>query len=171
MKIYILPIICFVLLGAFAFKENVLLQFAAMAAIIGLFISFILSVIHSIKTWRKKKLIALLPLAITILCGAGPEVGIFLRNSYFRTQLPRLEEAIEAFEITGEFPDVKWNGYMARANKWNGETYATFWWGGGFPVKHTVLLYSSTDDIKDYCKANGWYSGSQLEEKWWVIRD
>ena len=171
MKIYILPITCFILLGAFAFKENVLLQSASMAALIGLLVSFILALVHIKKNWSKRRWIALLPLLITMLCWKGRDVGVFLRNFYFRTQLPRLEEAIASFEKTGVFPNVKWSGYMARAGTWEGETYVTFWWGGGFPVKHTVLLYSSTDDIEAYAKSGGWRSGSKLEDHWWVIKD
>lgn len=171
MKIYILPIICGAVLALFTFKENALLQFASIVAILGLFVSFIMAIIHAVRNWRQKRWITLLPLLITILCGGGPEAGVLFRNTYFRIQIPHLEKAIQSFETTGSFPDVKWHGYAARANTWNDETYATFWWGSGFPVKHTVLLYSSADSIKDYCKTNGWYSGTQLEEKWWVIRD
>jgi hypothetical protein len=169
--IYTLPITCGVLLALFAFKENALLQLASMGAFIGLFVSFIKTLVYAKRHWQQKHWAALLPLLITFLCAGGLELGIFARNIYFRTQIPYLEKAIQSFETTGSLPDVNWHGYLARANEWNGETYATFWWGSEFPVKHTVLLYTSADNIKDYCKSNGWYSGHQLEDKWWVIRD
>lgn len=145
--ISILSIICGTILSLFAFKETALLQLTSMVALFGLFVSFIMAIIHSVSNWKLKPLHSLLPLLITILCGLGPEVGIFLRNIHFRTQIPQLEKVIQSFETTGSL-----TGYLYGADKWYGETYATFLWGGGFPVKHTVLLYSSSSSIKDYCK-------------------
>jgi amino acid transporter len=169
--IYTLPITCGVLLALFSFKENAFLQLASMGALIGLFVSFIKTLIHAKRHWRQKRWVALVPLLITVLCCGGLELGILARNAYFLTQLPHLEKAIRSFETTGSFPDVNWHGYGAHANEWNGETYVTFWWGSGFPVKHTVLLYSSADNIKAYCKANGRYSGVEFEGKWWIVKD
>ena len=172
MNIYLLPIVCGTVLALFSFKENVLLQLAVLPALLGLLVSFLMALTRAIRHWQIHRWRIVLPFIVVALCGyGGPRLGRIVRNTYFRTIIPRLEVAIDSYRSTGTLPDVQWRGYLARAHEWNNTTIATFWWGGGFPVKHTVLLYCSGDDITDYRKENGWYYAYPLKEHWWIVKD
>jgi hypothetical protein len=167
-----LSIGCGILLALFTFKENVFLQFAVLGAFCGLLVSFVMTFIHAIRHWREHRWRVLQPFLLIIFCGYGaPEVGRSVRNIYFRQQIPRLEKAIDSYQSTGILPDVQWRGYMTRAGEWNDLTVAAFWWGSGFPLKHTMLLYFSGDNVTGFLKDNGWHSAHPLKNHWWVVRD
>jgi hypothetical protein len=161
-----------IVLAMFAFKETTLLQILTLAALLGLVTAFVVAVINAVLFWRQRRWRVLFPFLVVLLCGVGgPRLGGVVRNAYFRKQLPDLETAIASYRDTGTMPDTQWRGYQVHADEWEGATVVEFWWGSGFPVKHTVLLYFSGDDITSYRRRHGWYYASRLEEHWWIVRD
>jgi hypothetical protein len=157
----------------FAFREHTILQLLFAISLLALVGSFIASVIHVFRSWSQLRWRTLLPLAT---CGlvlvASTDVGRYVRDAYFRSQIPRLEAAAKTYLESGQMPAISWSGSQVTATK-VGDTNATviFWWGGGFPVKHTVLVYCSADDPKSYFRDEGWRRGYALQDHWWVVKD
>lgn len=157
----------------FAFQENPLLQLLFMLLLLGLLVSFVLSVVHSFRFWPQLRWRALLPFAACVLVFLGAtEAGRVARDIYFRTQIPRLEDAVRAYRSSGQWPEVSWHGYGVVPSKFGEkDTAVLFWWGGGFPVKHTALVYYSADDPKSYFREGGWRRGYPVKDHWWVVKD
>ena len=169
-------IVCgaYAIVGAlFAFRETPILQLLFGVSLPAFFASFILSAMHTFRSWRELRWRALLPFC---LCGVvlfvSTDAGRLARDAYFRNQIPRLEVAAKAFHESGQLPGVSWRGYQVTTSK-IGDTNAAviFWWGGGFPVKHTVLVYCSCDDSKGFFRDGGWRRVHALAEHWWVAKD
>jgi hypothetical protein len=157
----------------FAFRETAFLQLLFGVLLFGLFVSCILSAVHAFRSWRELRWRALLPFC---LCGivfvVSTDVGRLARDAYFRHQIPRLEVAVKTFHTSGQLPEVSWRGYQVTTSKIGATNAAViFWWGGGFPVKHTVLVYCSADDPTVFFRDGGWRRGHALADHWWVAKD
>jgi hypothetical protein len=171
--IYIISAVFALISAAFAFKENVVLQLIFMIAVLGIFVSFILAVIHLKRRWSVLRWKAIMPLAICLLAITVPaHMAQLVRDAYFQSIIPDLESELPSIITNGEPAQTRWRGYgvtpLATAS---GDTAVTFWWGSGFPVKHTALVYCPVDDPKDYFQDHGWRRGYSLRENWWVVRD
>jgi hypothetical protein len=157
----------------FAFRETTILQLLIGVSLLGLFVSFILSTVHAFRSWRELRWRALLPFCLCgIVLAASTDLGRFARDAYFRRQIPRLETAVKTFRASGQLPEISWRGYQVTTSK-IGDTNAAviFWWGEGFPVKHTVLVYCSVDDPRGFFRDGGWRRGYALQDHWWVAKD
>ena len=171
--IYILCGLFAVVSALFTFRETSGLQLLSMLFFLGLFISVILSLVYAFRSWSLLRWRALLPFAACAIVFLVPsEAGRFARDAYFRRQIPRLEAAVQAYRSSGQLPDTHWTGYMVLPRQESGGgVVIEFLWGGGFPVKHTSLIYVSSDDPKDYFHKRGWYYGYHLQDHWWVMKD
>jgi hypothetical protein len=171
--IYILCGVFAVVSGLFAFRETTNLQLLSMLFFLGLFVSVILSLVYASRSWSQLRWRALLPLAACVVVFLVPaKLGRFARDIYFRRQIPRLEGAVQTYRSSGQWPDVSWSGYQVTPGKLDDKVLAViFWWGGGFPVKHTALIYYSADDPKDYFREGGWRRGYSVKDHWWVVKD
>lgn len=171
--IYIACIAFALINAAFAFQENLLFQLLFAVSLLGLGVAGILSIVHLKRTWSQVRWRALLPggfyLFVLISSGAA---GLSARDAYFRSIIPELENQIQTYETDGEFPETDWKGYgISPDTLASGDIVVTFWWGGGFPVKHTALVYCATDEPLEYFRAGGWNKGYALEEDWYVVKD
>jgi hypothetical protein len=171
--IYILYGIFAVVRALFAFRETPGLQLLLMLFFLGLFVSVILSVVYASRSWSRLHWRALFPLATCVVVFLAPaKLGCFARDTYFRRQIPRLDGAVQTYRSSGQWPGVSWSGYLVTPGKLqDNDMDVIFWWGGGFPVKHTVLIYHSSDDPKSHFKKSSWRSGYPLQDHWWVVKD
>lgn len=171
--IYIILISWAVISALFAFQENPILQLLLMMLFLGLLFAFTLSIICFFRMWPQGRLRAIIPfcLCLAVLLIPG-RLAISARDAYFRSIIPDLESAVEEYKTTGEMPETGRKGYGVTPEiTEDGDVFVTFWWGGGFPVRHRVLMYCETDDPYDYFKDRGWYRGDSLSEQWWVLGD
>src|SRR5207244_2596417 len=102
---------------------------------------------------------------------AAPRPGRLARDIYLRRQIPSLEATVQTYRASGQLPETHL-GYRVLASHFGDNDVAIeFLWGGGFPVKHTVLIYLSSDDPKPYFHKRGWYYGYRLQNHWWIMQD
>ena len=170
--IYILCFAFTIIVGFFRFKESVILQFLSVGFLLILLICFVLSIVYLKRSWKIKRWHALLPLLVCCIAFFTPFiVGTWARNTYFHSVIPQLESEIHEYQISGKYPKSSWNGYAIHPYRMENENIKViYWWGGGFPVKHTALAYCSSDDPEECFRDGGW-RGYAIDDHWWVIKD
>jgi hypothetical protein len=127
----------------------------------------------------------LVPLASAIWAVLGAGIAIVIaapvRDMAFRRDLPRYEKAaawIRAKDIGGsniqipsEWSDLAYRVWARR----NGECgfRAYFFWGGGFPVKHTARVYAPSVSLVERpdCQVSRWRRVRQLATNWYEVSD
>ena len=160
-----------VLEGAFRYREG-LLQLPLM------FLYLVWLVFIPLAPWRlrwrprpfalRSSLVVLLLIAAPFI---GARAGIALRDRVFRARLPQYEAVIRQLRA-GVTPDVPWRlGHHVTHRPVDGDVVATFWWGGGFPVKHTVFVYHPGDIETDVEFRRAWRRIRPLAQNWYVAKD
>jgi len=125
-------------------------------------------------------LVPLLSVAIfvgSILAGRG------LRLLFFRWDLPRYEAAARwveqhpfpadssyvVLDPPSEFAHL---AYAIHARRTPGcGTVVWFFWGSGFPLKHTVRIYSPQDSVVNRECLGEWHTPHKLAEHWYEASD
>ncbi|MFK5922323.1 MAG: hypothetical protein QM496_09095 [Verrucomicrobiota bacterium] len=104
---------------------------------------------------------------------SGPFVGHKVREMYFHHYLPELTEFVKGLPEEKSKDRIYWNDIpVSYNNTETGHKVAFFWWGSGFPVKHTVIAYHSgneSDALKIFKK--NWRSGRKLTKHWSILKD
>jgi len=145
--------------AAFAYRPDVSTQFGSMLLIFYLFAVIVINFI-GIFTFGLRSCI---PFAMSLLCvillGYSNSLGHRLRLHVFRQRLPQYEAAVPAVEtqitdgpvfLKGEEVPKPFRhlAYWIHADKTEQNVLiVTFFWGGGFPVKHTAFAYISDGKV------------------------
>jgi hypothetical protein len=180
---WLLVAICFISCCAFATRPNVWAQLAAMLTILAAIVYLVTLVIQAMINWREKALINFLSCLLIIL---SVPVAIFsghkLRSVIFAYNLDRWNQAVvwvvshgkpnqgTLVRLPTQYSDLA-RGVHYKYEKSCG-IMVDFFWGGGFPVKHTVRRYAKNPswvDIKQ-CRAD-WSRGRTLSSNWYEISD
>ena len=121
-------------------------------------------------------------LSLLLLIGA-PLGGFGMRFLIFPRNLARYQAAADwvekqdfgsepiyvNFNLPTEFKDLA-DGIHAIRNPRCG-TVIWFFWGGGFPVKHVVRIYSPTDSLDKADCLGDWRRPRKLAEHWYEASD
>jgi len=166
-------LLCGIAAGAdfpFATAQNVWTQILGMLGL-GLYLLALGFAVLFAWTERKElRLLAVIPLAVCLgSCAATAVVGRSARTAQFEKRLPRYEALVERIRagdalVSGRVISVplveteRDLGYAVMAQRdADGVLTVELLTGGGFPVKHSGYLYSSSGSVK---------SGSFFDERW-----
>ena len=100
---------------------------------------------------------------------AGARCGIIVRDTVFRSRLTEYETAVRAIQSGTAPPVVPQLAYHITQPQ--GHQQIFFFWGSGFPVKHTVFVYSPSDPNADSSFARAWRHARSLAPNWYVAKD
>jgi hypothetical protein len=100
---------------------------------------------------------------------AGARCGIVVRDTVFRSRFTEYETAVRAMQSGTVPPVVPRLAYHITQPQ--GHQQVFFFWGRGFPVKHTVFVYSPTDPNADSSFARAWHHARPLAPNWYVAKD
>ncbi|MBN1392994.1 MAG: hypothetical protein JW947_09360 [Sedimentisphaerales bacterium] len=161
-------------LYSFGYRPDIVSQIGGMLGSVYLLVMLVVSFIAIFKFWEKSSLFSIIPFVILLLCfKAGPmslKAGHNKREKVFVERLPQYEEAVHVMggKISGEpvffkgeeVPETyRHLAYWIHAEKEEGNVLVvTFFWGGGFPVKHSAFVYRS----------DGWLppKGTDFSREW-----
>ena len=122
--------------------------------------------------WRSPR-VKLLSTALTIWFVAAPFVAarccIIVRDTVFRSRLTEYETAVRAMQSGTVPPVVPRLAYHITQPQ--GHQRVFFFWGRGFPVEHTVFVYSPSDLNADSNFARAWRHARPLAPNWYVAKD
>ena len=125
----------------------------------------------------------LVPLISVLLIGAGPLCGFWLRSLIFDRQLSRWQAVAEWAErqtlespshlnVLNPPPEFSDLVYAVHAKRTEACGFvAWFFWGRGFPVKHTVRIYSPQDASELSGCFGEWWRVRQLRAHWYEASD
>jgi hypothetical protein len=160
-------------LTLFIFRQNVLLQALSFLALLAGIPAFIAGIVFIVTKGGFKKTTYYLPLcAVVAAFVAGPRFGDFLRKAYFSTHLSELQEFALTARDSSPRDGIKWKDvYTSAGTTKSGHRYVFFWWGGGFPVKHTVLAYHSGNAEEAAADFRGEWRGREFRDHWHILSD
>jgi hypothetical protein len=174
---------CFVAWCAFTARPNVWAQLASMSAVIAALFWLVVLVVQGAIRWREKGLqnlvacllvIAVFPAAV--LCGKA------IRSAVFDYQLDRWNRAVtwvttthlpnqgDLIRLPAPYSDLAYGVHYTHDEDCG--LMIDFFWGGGFPVKHTVRRYAANRKwlAAEQCTA-GWSRGREIGGRWYEISD
>lgn len=148
--------------------------------VVGLFFS---SCLWGIAGWRGLRWRGLTVPAVSVaVLLAGPIIGVTLRHWTLWWDLGRYRDAAEWVErqplgneptsihLPPEYSDLAYVTWASQGDECG--TLIEFWWGGGFPGKHTARVYSSTDSIFERGGCRGhWSRVSPIADQWYEVSD
>lgn len=176
-------------LYSFGYRPDISSQLGGMLGGVYLFVMLVVSFIAIFKFWEKYSLFSVIPFVILLLCfKAGAislKAGHNKRENVFAERLPQYEEAVRVMEskIKGEPVFLKGKevpeayhhlAYWIHAEKYGGGVLVvTFFWGGGFPVKHSAFVYRSDGWLPprgtDFRRE--WPFAERINENWFRVGD
>lgn len=127
--------------------------------------------------WKLHRFRAFIPLVVWSFTLVGPILlAHYARDLYFETMISNLEKEIDVYRKTGIYTETEVFGYGGVSTFVNDrrDTIITYWWGGGFPVKHTALLYFNSPESTFVqggplaLKEAGWRHGYLIQDNWYV---
>jgi hypothetical protein len=173
--------ICFISWCSFTARPNPGKQLAAMVSGFGAVVWLVaLSVRGAIK-WRERGLVNLvsfslivLSLPLAIFCGQ------VIRGAVFSYNLNRWNQAVAwvlahnepdrdgRIELPAEYSDLAYGVHYKNEDPCG--LTVDFFWGSGFPVKHTVRRYATNPEWIDMRKCwIGWRSGRVISGDWYEL--
>jgi hypothetical protein len=168
---------------AFSGWQSLVTQLLSFLLSIGLLVFCAVSFVRIFTRWKRESWRSAIPFLVCVVAVFAAEVGgNSLRSFLFMRALPRYESVIREIE-TGTFP-VK-NGetvaiprkeetgaYAIFAYRTNGVLAVEFLTGGGFPVKHSGYLYSSSGVVERGSIAQRrWPRRTKVRPLWFRISD
>jgi hypothetical protein len=100
---------------------------------------------------------------------AGAQCGIIIRDAVFRSRLTEYETAVHNIQ-SGIVP-IAVPRLAYHISQTPGHQEVFFFWGSGFPVKHTAFVYSQNDPNLDKRFAQAWHHARPLAPNWYVTND
>lgn len=180
---WFLVAICFIAWCAFAARPNVWVQLASMATVAAALFWLIALLVQGVVKWREhgitnlvSSLLIIVVFPLAVLCGQA------IRSAVFSYEVDRWNQAVtwvatnkkpnsgNPIDLPPPYSDLAY-GVHYRHDDACGLTI-DFFWGGGFPVKHTVRRYAVNPkwiDIEE-CQ-RGWSRGRVISERWYEISD
>lgn len=175
--------ICFISWCAFATRPSPWVQLAAMASALAALIALVAFAIQGAIKWRERGLTNLLScLLVALSFPTAVLLGQEIRSKIFSHNLDRWNQAVTwvtthkapnsgaPIELPSQYSDLAY-GVHYNTDKSCGLT-VDFFWGGGFPVKHSVRRYATNPEWIDMkqCRSN-WSRGRGLSGNWYEISD
>ncbi len=179
----LLSVYCFVSLFAFSAKPTLEAQlYSGLAWLVFIAMAFRIIWI-CFRLWWQRNPYGLIPPAIVLIAGClGGLFGHQYRDFVFKQDLPKYLQAVawvkgqplevkrQNLSMPSELQDL---AYVVQTEF--GEEcgfIVDFFWGAGFPVKHTVRRYLETTEYlaKPECR-KGWRQGRELADHWYELVD
>lgn len=175
---------CLCGIAMFAARPTALKQLLAMGAFLAvgvLFLACVAWVLARGKGHRLKGGIA--ALAVLAAIPVGLEVGHAVRDRQFQRDLPRYQAAAtwaSALAVPGDtvvvlplpaaYADLAYAVHIRQDQACG--VWVDFFWGGGFPVKHTVRRYAADPSSMERkpCR-EGWRRGRWRAQGWYELAD
>jgi hypothetical protein len=159
------------------------MQLVAMGTGLLVFGLIVSSGLWALAGWHKLRWRGLIvPAVSALVLVAGPAIGGRLREWNLWWDMPRYKAAAEwvehqalssegsEIELPPEYADLAYGVRGIRSAECG--TVVTFWWGSGFPVKHTARVYSPTGSFERSRDCRGhWSRGSLIDEHWYEATD
>lgn len=179
-----LSLTCLCAIAAFAARPTGLKQLFAMGAFLAaglLFLACLSWALTRAKGQRLKGCIA--ALAVLAVIPAGVEIGHLIRDWQFQRDLPRYQAAaawaaalavpgdtVVVLQVPAQYRDLAYAVHISQDDACG--VMVDFFWGGGFPVKHTVRRYiaAPTSMERKPCR-EGWRRGRQRADGWFELAD
>lgn len=182
-SVWLLIVICFVSTCMFAARPSAGVQLLSMVSALAALVTLVLLAIQSATRWRQHGLANLVACMLLVLSfPAAVHLGHAIRGVVFNRDLDRWYHAANWVMTHGEpnlgrpvglplqYSDLA-PGVHYKIDQTCG-LMIDFFWGGGFPVKHTVRRYAANPDWVDVkqCSAT-WRRGRHLSGNWYEISD
>jgi hypothetical protein len=163
----------FGVLTLFVFRQSVLLQGLTILAFLAGIPAFIAGILFVARKGGYRKIAYYAPLcAVVAAFFLGPRLGDFLRRAYFSAHLAELQQFAIAAPDSSPLDGLKWKDvYTSAGTTKSGHRYVFFWWGGGFPVMHTVLAYHSGTEEEAISDFKGEWRGRGFRDHWFILSD
>jgi hypothetical protein len=163
----------FTTFALFVFRQNVLLQAISMLGFLAGIPAFIAGVVFVTTNHGYKKAMCYVPVcAVVFAFWAGPRVGSLFRTAYFTYHLAEMQNFALTTPDSSPHDGVKWrNIYTSAGTTKSGHRYVFFWWGNGFPVKHTVFAYHSGSADEAEADFKGDWRGGPFRDNWYILSD
>jgi hypothetical protein len=154
-----------------------------MAAFLAAAVLFLVCTWRAIFRWRELRVLGLIaPLVVLGSIPLGVAIGHSVRDWQFSRDLPRYKAAAKwassravpgdttVLEAPAEYADLAYIIHV-RSDK-ECELFVDFFWGGGFPVKHTIRRFASLPSFveRKQCTKD-WARGRKLQENWYELSD
>ena len=166
-----------------AMRPTGLRQLLVMGLSLLLLAALLACLVRAVRQWDKLRFGGLLaPAALLAAMPLGVEVGQELRTWRFERDLPRYQAMAKwalARAVPGERvdvpipPEARDLAYLVRVSHEPGcGRIVDFYWGAGFPVKHTVRRYVELPQKleNDACRGH-WARGLRRGEHWFEASD
>lgn len=173
---YVVTVGYAIVMFLFGFQPGVVLQLWLMLLFPALVCYFLFAVVSLVRRWKRREIspALLAPLAIGLfgLVFAG-RLGHDQRERYFLSVLPQCQKVVDAVRKKQPYDLSFWRGSGIRVDEDQpGKVAILFLWGGGFPVKHDVLVYlEDAEEWKTGQFRRSWPSGYKLVDHWYVVWD
>lgn len=167
---------------AFAARPSGLKQLLLLPLTLAFFVLGIISLFRALDRWPKERWRAVIPAIACVLAFvlALTFRGV-MRTVLFDRSLPGYQHVIRQIE-SGSIPvssklqqlpqaESPW-AYGVLAQRTNGVLYVEFLTGGGFPVKHSGYLYSSSGAIEEGSVVDSrWPKRRKVRPLWFAVSD
>jgi hypothetical protein len=169
----------------FASSQDEWTQLLGMLGFGGFLLALMFSLLFAWTERRQLRLLAVIPLMLCFgSCAATTALGRAARQAQFERQFPRYQALVERIQagnmlVSGEVVSVPLAeaerdlgyGVLAERNT-NGVLTVELLTGGGFPVKHSGYLYSSSGSIdRGSFFDSRWPFKTEVRSKWFRISD
>ena len=170
---------------AFAKTQTFVTQSAGLLGVVGLLLAFIAGVVYAISNWKQLRFWAFLPLLVCLgSCQGSTTIARAARKAQFERDIPRYQAVIakieggaislpaqgEPIRLSGVEQDLAYSVLAQRDT--NGLVTVEFLTGGGFPLKHSGYLYSSSGAIQRGSLFDSrWPLRTEIKPKWFRISD
>jgi hypothetical protein len=163
----------------FGVRSNVISQIGMIIFGILLFPLLLISIFKAFFTLRKNGIyVFVVPITSIILSILAVFIGHSIRFASFKMNLNRYQSAVE-WVLEQDFPQDEMYINLTPPSKFSDITHAIhakkskecgivvwFFWGSGFPVRHTVRIFTEQDSISHKCYGD-YYNFRKLEEHWY----
>jgi len=160
-----------------------------MLAYIYLFLMLIVSFIAIFRFWERHNFFGVIPFVILLLCFKASAISLKTghdkRLAVFTERLAQYEEAVQVMQskINGEpvflkgeevpetYQHLAW--WIHAEEDKQDVLVVTFFWGGGFPVKHSAFVYRSDGWLppKGTDFRREWPFAERINEHWFRVAD
>jgi len=177
----------FIAMALFCSQQTTNLQLISMATNAGVLLLFLISFVAGLCFCSRDKFRAFIPVAICLVgfpvsWFVAGRLGVAFKDRRFEKNLPRYTEVVRLVEmgkikkassesdtilLPSQYSDLAIQAWAITNSE--GSVIVGFVTGGGFPVKHSGLLYVSTGSIENSGMLLRWPRYRRLNENWFVI--
>lgn len=182
--VWILSLVCLCSIAAFAARPTPLKQFLALGAIFAIGILFLIC-LGRLLTRKKGEYFraGIIAIAVLTVVPLSVELGHAIRDWQFQRDLPRYRAAaawastlaVPGQTVTVLSPPAAYADFIDAVHVSQDDVCGLqidFFWGSGFPVKHTVRRYvADSSSMERRPCMEGWRRSRKRAEGWFEIAD